>query len=168
MNTVNDVSELIAQNIEDRSERIVAVQAWLDGQPKKPDPDELERLADYILREELTDPNPYKIAHNEYPFMSTWQLDLRRDREYADHLADSYDSTGRNHSKPERRRRTAKENRFVDRAARLKNRKRNAQYRKDTAPGPVISTKSVPSESFTECRGSADKWRSFIDRHYVE
>jgi hypothetical protein len=44
---------------------------------KMPDNNQLERLADLILHEELTDTNPHKIATTEYPIMSESQYERR-------------------------------------------------------------------------------------------
>lgn len=69
------VTDLIEQNITDRSERIKAVEALTDayedstGNP--PDSAQLERLADYLLKEELTDNFADKVTQTEYPFFRT-------------------------------------------------------------------------------------------------
>lgn len=156
------VTDLIAENIADRGERMAAVhaltEAYIDSVGVAPDSAELERLTNYILREELTDKRRNKMQTEEYPFMSETQLNRRRDHEYSLSLAESYDLTGVNRAKPERRRRTAREERFIDRAARRKNRARNAQYRRDTSPGPVVDGASA---SFTQCAGIGAKWRAF-------
>lgn len=156
------VTDLIAEDIADRGERMAAVhaltEAYIDSVGVAPDPAEVERLTDYILREELTDRHPDKIARDEYPFMSDWQLGRRENHEYSLGLAETYDVAGVNRAKPERRHRTAREERFIDRAARRKNRARNAQYRRDTSPGPVVDGASA---SFTQCVGIADRWRAF-------
>jgi hypothetical protein len=47
----------------------------------RPTPSQLERLTDVILAEEISDPNPYKMTHNEYPIMSERQLWTRIKRE---------------------------------------------------------------------------------------
>lgn len=156
------VTDLIAEDITDRGERMAAVyaltEAYIDSVGVAPGPAELERLTDYVLREELTDRHPDKITRDDYPFMSDWQLGRREDHEYSLSLADTYDQNGVNRAKPERRRRTAREERFIDRAARRKNRARNAQYRRDTSPGPVVDGASA---SFTQCAGIGAKWRAF-------
>lgn len=158
---------LIDTKIEDRDERMTAVQALIDEYiaevGERPDGDVLERLTDYILREELTDDNSHKVAHNEYPFLSESQMQLRYEREYGLELAENHDADGRNRATPTRRRRTAKEERFVDRLARMKNRKRNAQYKRDTSPGPVEAynlrdTGGVLSDEFVDCRGIGERW----------
>lgn len=137
------VNELIAECIEDRQERIKAVDAlinaYIAGIGEKPEKKPLEWLTDYILREELTDRHPDKITNTEYPFMSDWQLDLRRDNEYDLKLAEETGTDGRDYNTPIKRRRTSKENALVDKYAKSRNEERRKQYRKDTSPGEIIT-----------------------------
>lgn len=160
---------LIDVKIEDRGERMTAVEALIDEYVaevgERPNGDILEQLTDYILREELLDPNPYKVSQNEYPILSARQLSDRYEREYGLELAENHDADGKNRATPIRRRRTAKEGRFVDRLARMKNRKRSAQYKRDTSPGLIESynlcdTDGVLSDEFVGCRGIGDRWAS--------
>lgn len=71
------IDELIAQNIDDRTERVAAVGGWADDYITvygvRPPARDLDLLADYILREELSDNHPDKMAREEYPIMSEWQ-----------------------------------------------------------------------------------------------
>lgn len=122
-----------------------------------PPPTQIERLTDSILHEELTDPNRMKVRDTEYPFLSVRQLERRYENEYSLDLAESYDANGNNRAKPERRHRIAREQRFVDKMAQQKNRARNAQYKRDTSPGGVISynlhdTGGVLEEEFVQCQ----------------
>jgi hypothetical protein len=139
------LDEFIAQGIEVRSERISAVERYTE---EHPDLDEraLERLADYILREELTDPHPDKITRTEYPFMSTWQLDLRRDKEYGEGLAENHGADGRNYNEPKRRRRTSRENMLVDKYAKARNKERRAKYREFVETQPIVSYRMSEAE----------------------
>lgn len=77
---------LIDGKIEDRSERISAVEAlineYVDAVGERPDSRVLSLLTDEILREELTDDNPYKVAHNEYPFLSETQYRRRTEGKF--------------------------------------------------------------------------------------
>jgi hypothetical protein len=123
----------------------------------------LERLTDAILDEELTDSNPYKVAHEEYPFMSDRQLDLRRDRETGLKAAEDEGTDGQNYRRPTRRRRTSYENWRVDSGANNRNVERAAQYKRDTTPGPVVS---VMSEPFTAAKGVAALWRDRLSHVY--
>lgn len=170
-----NVTELIERSITDRTERMAAVQelidAYIDSVGKRPDGAELERLTDYILREELTDPHPDKVTRNEYPFMSDWQLDLRRDREYSLDLAENHGIDGKDYRQPTRRRRTAKEERFIDKVAQLKNKRRNAQYKQDTSPGKLETYNlrdngGELTEPFVTCRGTGERWANELARVY--
>lgn len=131
------VTELVARDIADRNERMADIRTITDSYVKltgeQPDASEIERLTDYILREELTDRNPHKVAHAEYPFMSDWQLGLRRDREVSPWLAEYVGADGINHRQSKRRMRSKHENAWMDRGIRTRNAERKAQYAKDTA-----------------------------------
>ncbi|NGM81214.1 hypothetical protein G5B47_02175 [Paenibacillus sp. 7124] len=124
----------------------------------------LDRLADVLLYEEITDENPYKIAHTEYPFMSDRQLDLRRDRETSDSAAESHAVDGNDYRAPEKRRRTPYENYRVDTGAKIRNAERAAQYKRDTAPGKEVTynlrdTGGELAPEFVNCRGIGQRWR---------
>src|SRR5690606_6905510 len=75
------VNEIIDKNIEDRTERIRAIDAlideYVDAIGSAPDPVQLERLSNYILREELYDTYPDKVSRDEYPILSERQLARR-------------------------------------------------------------------------------------------
>lgn len=117
----------------------------------------IERLANAILDEELTDRHPDKMTIEGYPIMSDRQLSGRHAVEYSEDLGEAYDATGKNRGIPLRRHRIAKEHRFVDKLARAKNRERNAQYKRDSSPGAVASynlfnTGGELTESFVKCK----------------
>lgn len=161
---ITQVDELIAANIEDRSERMAAVQALIDryieAHGAAPDAAQIERLTDYILREELTDPDSYKVQHSEYPFMSERQLGRRHDREVSLWVAEALGTDGVDHRPKKKRMRSKYENAWMDRGIRVKNAERKAQYKRDTAPGPVVTynlrdTGGVLADEFVECRGIA-------------
>ncbi|WP_068616553.1 hypothetical protein [Paenibacillus tuaregi] len=118
--------------------------------PVFPDAALMDRLTDAVLNEEITDPNPHKIAQTEYPFMSERQLDLRRDREASEWAAKAHGSDGKDYREPTKRKRTAYENYCVE-----KNAQRSAQYKRDTAAGPVLRRVSEP---FTQCIGLGRRW----------
>lgn len=143
----------------DRAARMAAIARVTEGCGGRPDPELLERLANVILDEELTDTHPDKVTNTEFPFMSEWQLDLRRDRETGLKAAEETGTDGRNYRKPTRRRRTAYENWRVDRDARSRNKQRQDQYKRDTAAGPVTSSVSEP---FVAARQQADRWRESL------
>lgn len=143
------VSAIIAEKIPDRTERMRRITELTDeyvaATGERPDGTELERLTDAVLHEELTDQRRNKMTAPEYPFMSDWQLAVRQNREYGIHLADERGTDGRNHKRPVRRKRTERENRSVDMFTRSRNAERRRQYRKDTAPGELISYKLATS-----------------------
>ena len=121
-----EVTALISANITDRAERMAAVQALIDRYLTEngvtPDITQLERLANYILHEELTDPDPYKSEHNEYPILSEWQMELRRSREIPlDMIIDHVGTDGVDYRLPTRRIRSRREKAFLDRTVRSKN-----------------------------------------------
>lgn len=99
----------------------------------------LDRLADAVLDEEITDPNPYKVQHAEYPFHSQRQLDLRRDRETSLKAAEEVGTDGRDYSVPKPRRRTNYENWHVDANAKIRNEARAAQYEREITPSKVVT-----------------------------
>lgn len=161
------ITELTEANIEDRGERMAAVEAltdsYIDANGERPDVDALERLTNLILREELTDMHPDKMTREEYPIMSVHQEDRRRSVEYEDVLADSYDVAGVNRANPERRHRTSRDNQFVEKLARKKNRERKAQYKRDTSPGEVVTYNLYENggeltEPFVNCVGIGKRW----------
>ncbi|GAA0840543.1 hypothetical protein GCM10008915_36280 [Bifidobacterium pullorum subsp. gallinarum] len=157
-----DTTALIATNIADRTQRMAAVQALIDryveANGEVPDRAQLERLTDYILRDELTDRHPDKITRTEYPFMSAWQLELRHDRETSLKIAEEVGTDGRDYRVPKRRRRTNYENWRVDVDAKIRNDERAEQYKRDTA---TVTTAEYNlrenggelTESFVQCRG---------------
>ncbi|WP_103110262.1 hypothetical protein [Brevibacillus reuszeri] len=181
-----DTTALIAANIADRTERMAAVQALIDryieANGEIPDRAQLERLTDYVLREELTDPDPYKSEHNEYPILSEIQLSRRREGRRGsartnirgetpirsdgdeDTTSDKHApvgvflaSDGKDYRKPIRRTRGKNELIYMDEHAKIRNKQRAEQYKKDTSPGAVISynlreTGGELTEPFVACR----------------
>lgn len=167
------VTDLIAQDITERTERIAAVHAltdaYFDSVGKQPDATEVERLTDYILREELTDRHPDKVTREEYPFFSAWQLELRRDKETSDTAAEFHGQDGRDHRAPRKRKRTAYERWKVDAGAKIRNQARAARYKRDTAPGAVIAynlreTGGELTDEFTLRVGIGARWLADMSR----
>ncbi|WP_051236109.1 hypothetical protein [Paenibacillus pinihumi] len=161
------VTDIINNFIVDRGERVRAVGALIDeyvaevgGRPK---PAQLERLTDYLLYEDLEGDRRTNKTTDEYPVLSERQLARREDYEYSIDLADGYDTDGRNRTKPARRHRIAREERFVDKLSRQKNRARNEQYRRDTSPGPVTADATEP---FVQARQQAARWRESLSVVY--
>lgn len=122
----------------------------------------MDRLTDAVLYEELTDTHPDKMTRDEYPIMSDYQEERRRDDEYEDVLASDYDVKGINCAKPERRHRTERENRFVEKLAQKKNRARKAQYKRDTSAGDLVEYNLKEgggvTESFVQRCGIGARW----------
>lgn len=137
------VTDLIGENITDRSERIKAVEglidAYMDSTGMPPEHTQLERLADYLLSEELNDKSSDKAAKNDCPFHSPRQTMRRYSREASDSAASNIGVDGQNHRIRKRRKRNRWETDYVDRHAKIRNAERKAQYKKDTAPGPVFT-----------------------------
>lgn len=145
--------------------------SYINAYGKWPESEQLDRLADCYMYEIFSDRHPDKVTRNEYPILSHVQLQRRRDREYSLGLAEHYDEDGRNRAKPTRRRRTAREERFVDKASRRRNRERNAQYRKDTSPGDVVSYNLQENggeltEPFVDSKGVGQTWRDRLSSVY--
>jgi hypothetical protein len=112
---------------------------YFEATDASPDAKQLERLADAILCEELTDQRRNKMQTVEYSFMSTWQLDARHEKEYAEVLADGHGADGRNYNRPTRRVRTGREHHAVNKQAKSRNDARKAKYREFTKVQPVIT-----------------------------
>jgi hypothetical protein len=156
-----EVTAFLINNEPNRPKRMSLISAMIDRYVTKydetPPSAQLERLTNGILHEELADPNRMKVRDTEYPFLSERQFDRRYESEYSLDLAESYDTNGKNHAKPERRHRIAKEQRFIDKLVQQKNRGRNQQYKRDTSPGEVKTynlqdTGGVLADDFVQCR----------------
>lgn len=106
-----------------------------------PDGITLERLANLCLHEELTDSHPDKVTRTEYPFFSETQFEERHKSEASFKLAEERGVDGRDHKPPGRRVRTNKDNRFVDKHAKIRNKERQRAYHEFTKVQPVIVRK---------------------------
>ncbi|MET1168374.1 hypothetical protein ABWV16_25355, partial [Bacillus velezensis] len=83
-----------------RLERITALtDAYMDATDKEPDAIALDRMADLVLFEELTDTNKNKMKA-EYPIMSERLETTRKNGERSGKLAEEYDQNGRNRAEP--------------------------------------------------------------------
>ncbi|WP_025846526.1 hypothetical protein [Brevibacillus agri] len=140
------VTELIAANRANpipRPERRALIEALTDeyvaSTGERPDVAELDRLADALLYEELTDRHPDKVTREEYPIMSETQLARRQNASAPLHAAHYEATDGRNYRVPTRRRRSDYENMFVDRIAKVRNKERKRQYAKDTRASEVTT-----------------------------
>ncbi|AYA77350.1 hypothetical protein DOE78_18905 [Bacillus sp. Y1] len=106
-----------------------------------PDGVALERLTDLCLYEELTDPHPDKVTRTEYPFMSETQLEERYKAEVSFKVAEEHGVDGRNHKPPLRRKRTKRDEKFIDKHARIRNKERKQKYDEFTKVQPVYIRK---------------------------
>ncbi len=104
----------------------------LKNKGQRPEPKQLERLADLLLYEELHDKDRMKVRNNEYPFLSERQMLRRRIGETSDKMYEEYSVDKRNHKAPIRRIRSRRENRLIDRDARIRNKERRKMYREFT------------------------------------
>ncbi|MCG5252606.1 hypothetical protein [Brevibacillus agri] len=146
------VTELIASNRANpipRHERMRIIGALTDeyvaSTGERPDGAELERLANAVLHEELTDRHPDKVTREEYPIMSDVQLKLRHDREVSLWVAKALDQDGIDRKPPKRRMRSKQEHAFMDRVVKSRNKERARKHREAMRPGPVV-TYSLPSD----------------------
>jgi hypothetical protein len=114
-----------------------------------PDAVSLERMANLCIYEELADTNPDKITQEEFPIMSDTQLARRREGKHRKSeanyrievpfgLAENYGIDGGNYNQPLRRQRSERENRFVDKEAKIRNKQRKEAYDEFTKVQPVI------------------------------
>lgn len=103
----------------DRQVRISAVDdlinSFVEFTGKIPKPTQLDRLSSLILREELTDPTPWKTRNTEYPIHSERQEKGINDNEVGLLAAENYDTSGKNQNYPKRRKRSKAENAYMDR-----------------------------------------------------
>jgi hypothetical protein len=109
-----------------------------------------ERMADLCLYEELTDDDRMKVRNNEYPFLSETQLARRQEGKHVRKetmsgeiplgASDSYGVDGRNYGQPTKRERNTSENRFIDKAAKSRNKERQSVYNDFTKVQPIITS----------------------------
>ncbi|MDP1457945.1 hypothetical protein Q8G37_15985 [Bacillus wiedmannii] len=99
---------------------------------ERPTPKQLERLADLLLYEDLSNTHPDKIAREKYPIMSDHQLSRRHSGEVSMKVAEEYGVDRRNYKHPVRRKRTRKETWQIDRDAKSRNEERRKVYREFT------------------------------------
>jgi hypothetical protein len=139
-----------------RELRLVKIEALTEGYFAKtgeiPDEITLERLSDLCLYEELSDPDEHKVARNEYPILSETQIARRQEGKHQRKndnpkievplgIAENYGTDGKVHDYPTRRVRSERENRFVDKEARIRNKERKNRYAEFTKVQPVITYK---------------------------
>lgn len=99
----------------------------------------IERLTNHLLWEDLTDTDPYKASRVDYPFYSERQFERRAKREVSLNVADMYDNDKVMRTDGSRRKRSVRENIFMDVNTKIKNKARKKQYTLDTKASEVIS-----------------------------
>ncbi|GAK03273.1 hypothetical protein JCM19037_1581 [Geomicrobium sp. JCM 19037] len=137
MTTVQDV---IDRNIEDRTQRMADVEAFLlDARlnERKLTGGEMDTLNSYILREELRYSHADKMTFLETPFHSESQTLRRAKKELPLEMAKDYATDGRQHRKPVRRKRSYYEEWYVNKHARAENAERQRKYNEFTKIQPV-------------------------------
>ncbi|MCR9040835.1 hypothetical protein QRX25_14765 [Bacillus sp. L381] len=136
-----------------RIETITALSdAYFDSTGEHPEASALERMANLVLYEELSDSHPDKVTREEYPIMSETQFDERFKREASDKLAEEYDQTGSYKGRPIRRPRSSYENKLLDRRAKARNEERRKNYNSFTKGYLVAIGKTPKGEVITERR----------------
>lgn len=123
--------------------------AYMGTVGERPEPKQLEKLADLLLYEELSDTHSDKMAREEYPIMSEHQLSRRHSGEVSMKVAEEYGSDRRNYKPPVRRKRTRKETWRIDREAKSRNEERRKAYREFTR---VQAVKIYNEKGLVECR----------------
>jgi hypothetical protein len=126
------INKLLSRKDLTTAERIAEVEKFLDDyiaiHGAFPEGANIEELTDYILAEELNDPDRMKMRNNEYPFMSERQLRRRHSKEVPISRAENIASNGRDYRKPARRKRSKHENAFMDRKVKSRNKERRKTY----------------------------------------
>ncbi|PFS38745.1 hypothetical protein [Bacillus thuringiensis] len=126
-----DSSAISNRNV--RAEEIKSLtDAYVRTVGERPEPKQLEHLADLMLYEELHDTHPDKMALEEYPIMSDHQVSRRHSGEVSMKVAEEYGVDRRNYKPPVRRKRTRKETWQIDRDAKSRNEERRKMYREFT------------------------------------
>jgi hypothetical protein len=154
------VDELIKRKDLTTAERIAEVDKFIESYGALPKGANIEKLTDYILGEELSDPDRMKMRNKEYPFMSERQLRRRHAEEAPVSHANNIASNGRNCGKPARRKRSKYENAFLDRTVKSRNRERRKTYN-DFKYGRSAGVFSVDIETGEKIVHDPEKYEEF-------
>ncbi|WJX07520.1 hypothetical protein [Bacillus cereus] len=111
--------------------------AYVGTVGERPESKQLERLADLLLYEDLSNTHPDKMTLAEYPIMSDHQLSRRHSGEVSMKVAEEYGSDRRNYKPPVRRKRTRKETWQIDKEAKSRNKERMKMYKEFVKVQPV-------------------------------
>ncbi|NIL33292.1 hypothetical protein [Bacillus thuringiensis] len=133
---INSIREGDSEAFSNRDVRAKEIKSLTDAYVgtvgERPEPKQLERLADLLLYEELHDTHPDKMTLAEYPIMSDHQLSRRHSGEVSMKVAEEYGVDRHNYKPPVRRKRTRKETWQIDREAKSRNEERRKVYREFT------------------------------------
>jgi hypothetical protein len=157
MNDFNDIIDDIRRRTKagelPREVRIAEIdrvtEEWFAKTGKLPDDKQLERLADLILHEELTDTHPDKMTTAVYPFMSEEQYARRTEgrhvkkgsrKEVGFGATHTIGTDGSNYAKPLRRAREDNENKHIDKVTKTRNKERLRKYNDFTKVQPVVKS----------------------------
>ncbi len=124
-----------------REQRFEAIERlteeYIVANGKRPDTEDLDRLASLCLYEELTDDTPWKTQNTEYPIHSEEQRIQIEKNEVGMKALGLVDSNRRQISEGKRRKRSDYENSKANKV-RSRNLERKRKYRDFTKPQPVI------------------------------
>ncbi|PEC58437.1 hypothetical protein CN556_24895 [Bacillus wiedmannii] len=133
---ITSLREGDSETISNRNVRAKEIKSLTDAYVgtvgERPEPKQLERLADLLLYEDLSNAHPDKMAREEYPIMSDHQLSRRHSGEVSMKVAEEYGVDRRNYKPPVRRKRTRRETWQIDREAKSRNEERRKVYREFT------------------------------------
>jgi len=136
--------DLRMQIVEDLTEQYrEAAGDWPDGLV-------LERLTNAILEEELYSDDNYYVKHTEYPILNERKHESRTYKDVKPEGLETVDSGGKNQRKPTKRKRGKRENAFVDKHTRSKNRERRKKYVEFTKVQPVKRWNMYTGEIYSD------------------
>lgn len=122
-----------------RADRFAAIERlaneYIAATGKRPETEQLDRLATLCLYEETSDKTPYKIANDEYPIMNERMIDNRKARDtsiIALERQQERQLTGK------RRKRSPYENSYLDRRTKSRDAKRRKKYHEFIKTQPII------------------------------
>jgi hypothetical protein len=121
-----------------------ATEDWYRKTGDMPDAKQLERLADLILHEELTDGSNEILSDTQIARRQEGKHTRKTDNpkiEVPFKIAENVGIDNRNYNKPIRRERSQRENEYVDKAAKIRNEDRMKRYKEFTKIQPVITNK---------------------------
>jgi len=110
----------------------------------------LERLTNAILEEELYSDDNYYVKHTEYPILNERKHESRTYKDVKPEGLETVDSGGKNQRKPTKRKRGKRENAFVDKHTRSKNRERRKKYVEFTKVQPVKRWNMYTGEIYSD------------------